>query len=106
MGPSVDASGQPDNLWTLTISREVRELGGGVRSTVEPWSSAEVPAYRVDAGIDYSEAISPVSGQTALRGGDSWYDAEGGRPVVSVLSPAFDELAEGRRISLQRYAAL
>merc|ERR1712039_765870 len=77
--PPVDA----DNVWTLTIGREVRSLGGGSRSVVEPLYSAQVPGYRIGAGAEYSDRISPMGGHT-LRGGAQWQES-GGLDYVATL---------------------
>jgi len=86
-----------DNIWSLVITGEVRELGGGPRSAIEPRFAAETPGYHIDAATEYSDSISSTGG-SVLRGGAQWYD-DGDR-LQANAGPPFDRTSDGRRIVL------
>merc|ERR1739845_9933 len=47
------------NIWTMTITREVRLVSGTLQSAIEPVLASQVPSYEINAGTMYSESISP-----------------------------------------------
>ncbi|CAE8693040.1 unnamed protein product, partial [Polarella glacialis] len=86
--------------WHVTIAREVQALGGGPRSAVSPVAAASLPSYRINAGAEYSEKITPATGGQVLKGSQNWLQADSTvRVKPSALTPLTDLTQDGRIIN-------